>query len=95
MAIQKFIAIIEIEDEAYNGDTGETEKWPGDKYDVACWIDSGMGQMSWHHAESTVWDNFNDFLSDHVLEALAEVKEEKRTPARKLKPTKEKAARKA
>lgn len=67
MAKQRFIAIIEVDDETYEG-----EKWLGDKYDVACWIDSGMCGISKFDAEATVWDNLADFFNDNVLETLAD-----------------------
>lgn len=65
-----FYAVIEVEDEAWDGET-----WDGDKYDVAAWIDHGMGSSSKFEAEATVWDNLADFTADNILETLAELGE--------------------
>ena len=68
MAVRKFFAIIEIDDEGLDGD-----RWGGDKWDVACWIDSVMCPMGANHEVSAaVWDNLKDFFKDNVLETLAE-----------------------
>jgi hypothetical protein len=67
MAKQRFIAIIEVEDETYDG-----QRWEGDKYDVAAWIDHGMCSCSKHEVGAEVWDNLKDFFEDNVLETLAE-----------------------
>lgn len=65
-----FFAIIEVDDEAIDGET-----WGGDKFDVAAWIDAGMCGCSKFEVSATVWDNLKDFFEDNVLETLAEVRE--------------------
>jgi len=68
MAIKKFIAIIEIDDEGLTGDT-----WEGDKHDVACWIDGAMTPYGANYeVSSTVWASLSEFIADHALDALAE-----------------------
>jgi hypothetical protein len=70
--VQRFYVVLEVKTEAYDG-----EDWGGDKYDVAVWIEVGMGGYSKFESEATVWDNLTDFTRDHALEALAEVSEGK------------------
>ncbi len=67
MAKVKFFAIIEVDTEAL-----PDEVWDGDKFDIACWIDSAMCGCSKFDVESEVWDNLQDFFNDNVLETIAE-----------------------
>ena len=68
MAIRKFIAIIEIDDEGLDG-----VKWEGDKNDVTCWVDVVMTPFGANYeVTSTVYDSITDLVADNALDALAE-----------------------
>lgn len=68
MAIRKFIAIIEIDDEGLDG-----LAWEGDKNDVACWVDTVMTPFGANYeVTSTVYDSITDLVADNALDALAE-----------------------
>lgn len=61
MAVRKFYAIIEIDDE-----------WEGDKHDMVCWLEAALCPAVDLELEAAVWDNLKEFFEDNVLETLAE-----------------------
>ena len=65
---RKFFVVLELRD----------DKWDGDKHDMATWIDSAMNSFDANPGdiESTVYDNLEDFVHDHVLDVLASLGDE-------------------
>lgn len=63
--MRKYYVVLELSD----------DEWEGKASDLVLWIEAAMNSFDANpnDIEATVYDNLDDFIADHALDALATV----------------------